>query len=146
MMQILMFLVVGLLWGGTNPWLKLAAQRQVPPQSLLMLPKSLRQTVYLLTDYHYLLPLLLNLSGSILYYKTLRDYGKILYKITVKDIVIVLVTMQVDLKMAVPIANSLTFIFTHLMGYAIGEPFGSYKTMLGISLVIAGVAVCLRNS
>ncbi|KAI3629620.1 hypothetical protein MIR68_011055 [Amoeboaphelidium protococcarum] len=124
-MQILMFLVVGLLWGGTNPWLKLAAQRQVPPQSLLMLPKSLRQTVYLLTDYHYLLPLLLNLSGSILYYKTLRDY---------------------DLKMAVPIANSLTFIFTHLMGYAIGEPFGSYKTMLGISLVIAGVAVCLRNS
>ncbi|RKP33359.1 hypothetical protein BJ085DRAFT_24971, partial [Dimargaris cristalligena] len=66
----------------------------------------------------------LNLSGSMVYYYTL---GKS------------------DLSLAVPITNSLTFVFTALAGYLLGEDIGSKKTWLGMSLVVAGVALCVTR-
>ena len=58
------FALVALLWGATNPWLKRASERHGD----LSMP-------YLLLHLDYLLPLLLNLSGSVAFYWLLGDAG-----------------------------------------------------------------------
>ncbi|CAJ0768890.1 10723_t:CDS:2 [Entrophospora sp. SA101] len=72
----------------------------------------------------YILPLLLNLSGSIVYYYTLG---------------------QSDLSLAIPITNSLTFIFTTLAASLIGEEIGSKETWIGMGLVVIGVGLCVDS-
>lgn len=48
----------------------------------------------------YLLPFLLNQCGSVLYFLTLQD---------------------TDISLAVPVSNSLTFVFTAMTGWFLGE-------------------------
>ena len=45
--------------------------------------------------------------------------------------------------MAVPITNSLTFLFTLLMGHMLGEKIGGWKTILGMVMIVTGVALCV---
>ena len=50
---------------------------------------------------------------------------------------------QTKLSIAVPIANSLTFVFTAIAGVAIGEPLPKPRSMLGILFVCLGIGICL---
>lgn len=43
-----------------------------------------------------------------------------------------------DLTLAVPIANTLTFAFTFLTGYLLGEDVGDLRTWIGFACVLAG--------
>ncbi|KAF9345169.1 hypothetical protein BGX26_003453, partial [Mortierella sp. AD094] len=79
---------------------------------------------YLFTRWQYVVPLALNLCGSVVYYYTL---GK------------------ADLSLAVPITNSLTFIFTTLAGILLGESIGSPRSWLGMAMVVLGVGLCVQS-
>ncbi|CAG8623535.1 13439_t:CDS:2, partial [Acaulospora colombiana] len=59
---------------------------------------------FLVTRWQFIIPLLLNLSGSVVYYHTLG---------------------RADLSLAVPITNSLTFIFTTIAASLLGEEAGN---------------------
>ncbi|KAJ1994340.1 hypothetical protein H4R33_000301 [Dimargaris cristalligena] len=99
------FILVALCWGFTNPFIKRGtAGLENLPQYSAWWKRALSEMWYLLTRWQYVLPLALNLSGSMVYYYTL---GKS------------------DLSLAVPITNSLTFVFTALAGYLLGEDIGS---------------------
>uniref|UniRef100_A0A672K3Y2 Transmembrane protein 234 n=1 Tax=Sinocyclocheilus grahami TaxID=75366 RepID=A0A672K3Y2_SINGR len=51
-----------------------------------------------------------------------------------------------DLSLAVPMVNSLTFLFTLLMGKLLGEEFGGKRAVLGMLLIMSGVTVCVLSS
>ncbi|CEI85966.1 hypothetical protein RMCBS344292_00415 [Rhizopus microsporus] len=123
--QLFGFILVAICWGSTNPLIKkgsagLEKVSERYPQGGLQ--KWFAEIKYLLTKWQYLVPLVINLSGSIVYYYTL---GKS------------------DMSLAVPITNSLTFIFSLLTGLLLGESIGGRDAWLGMGLVIVGVVICV---
>eukprot|EP00160_Parvularia_atlantis_P004526 Unigene13835_Nuclearia_a/m.41809 Unigene13835_Nuclearia_a/g.41809 ORF Unigene13835_Nuclearia_a/g.41809 Unigene13835_Nuclearia_a/m.41809 type:complete len:110 (+) Unigene13835_Nuclearia_a:63-392(+) len=100
---------VALLWGATNPFIARASKGGAPG-------------LHLLLDWRYVLPLALNLSGSVVFYYTLA---------------------HADVSVVAPVANSLTFVCTALTGRLLGEDMGSIETWLGMALVVVGVAVSM---
>lgn len=112
MHQAVAFVLVAALWGATNPWIKRNSLKGTPfSRQLLHLP--------------FLIPFLLNLCGSVVYYLTLRD---------------------ADISIAVPVVNSLTFLFTTLMGaWVLKEPVGGFETWVGVALISTGVALCVSG-
>lgn len=107
--------------------------------TLLVLILSLTYWFYLLIFFfQYLLPFLLNQSGSVLYYITLASAGKhsvclifpvicILWAKFCAWYVFMVPYDLPDLSLAVPLTNSLTFIFTGLSGQLLGERFGNAR-------------------
>jgi drug/metabolite transporter (DMT)-like permease len=114
-------IAVGILWGATNPFIKKGSagvENVKAPRSSLQL---LCEVKYLACRWQYLLPFFLNQCGSVLYYITLGTS---------------------DLTLAVPVANSLTFVATALCGWAVGEEVPNRRTCFGILLVLCGIALC----
>ncbi|XP_038189066.1 transmembrane protein 234 isoform X3 [Arvicola amphibius] len=81
------------------------------------------KTLFLNTEY--LMPFLLNQSGSLLYYLTLAS---------------------TDLTLAVPICNSLAMVFTLIVGKILGEDVGGKQAVAGMVLAITGVTLCITSS
>ena len=77
---------------------------------------------FMVTTWTYIVPFLLNQSGSLLYYLTLST---------------------ADMSLAVPVTNSLTMIFTTLTGKICGENIGNRQTYIGMALVAFGVVLCV---
>lgn len=98
--------LVALCWGFTNPFIKNGSKGLENIKRSSWLSQAAAEYWYLFTRWQYVLPLVLNLCGSVVYYYTL---GK------------------ADLSLAVPITNSLTFIFTTLAGILLGESIGSLR-------------------
>ncbi|KYM92472.1 Intraflagellar transport protein 20 like protein [Atta colombica] len=69
----------------------------------------------------YIVPFLLNQCGSVLYFLTLQNS---------------------DLSLAVPVSNSLTFVFTAITGWFLGEEKVHRNTYLGMILVLCGTMLC----
>lgn len=69
-----------------------------------------------------MLPLLINLSGSSVYYYMLGN---------------------ADLTLAVPVTNSLSFVMTLAAGFMLGESDLAKLDYLGIALVVFGVVLCV---
>ena len=120
-------LLVSLAWGFTNPFIKRSTK------GLSQVSAEYSNSPYLVKLFHelkflckldFLVPFLINLSGSFIYYITLGDS---------------------NLTLAVPISNSLTFALTALSGVVLGEDFGSRNTILGMILVIFGVLLCVTG-
>ncbi|KAF7727440.1 DnaJ (Hsp40), sub C, member 2 [Apophysomyces ossiformis] len=121
------FAAVAICWGSTNPLIKAGSaglERVSAKYPEGGLKRWFAELKYLFTRWQYVLPLLLNLSGSVVYYYTLG---------------------QSDMSLAVPITNSLTFVFSLLTGLLLGEPLGGKDAWLGMALVILGVAICLTD-
>ncbi|KAI9139947.1 hypothetical protein BKA69DRAFT_1014819, partial [Paraphysoderma sedebokerense] len=110
-------LLVSLLWGGTNPFIRRGAKLFADKQKYA-------STKFDLAELQYILPLLLNLSGSVVYYWTLGDN---------------------DLSLTVPVANALTLVVTFLVGKALGEEVGSWESYFGMVFVMCGVSLCLLS-
>lgn len=112
-------------WGFTNPFIKRATKglSQVSEKysNSSFLEKHLQELKFLCT-FSFLVPFLINLSGSFIYYITLGDS---------------------NLTLAVPVCNSLTFALTGVAGVLLGEDFGSRNTLFGMFLVILGVLLCV---
>ncbi|RPA87561.1 hypothetical protein BJ508DRAFT_410325 [Ascobolus immersus RN42] len=134
---ILSFLLVSLCWGLTSPFLRLAALNAPPapvfPTSLtpfqLRIAK-LKHSIYsLLTRPSYLIPLVINLTGSVWFFVLIGG---------------------AELSLTVPIVNSLALGFTALGDWIVGRLRGEEKkvTMKGVvggSLVVGGVWVCFLS-
>lgn len=117
------FILVGLLWGATNPLLKRggAGVENIKHPSRIL--QFLLEMKFLALNWRYMLPFTINQLGAVIYYMTIAT---------------------ADITLAVPITNSLTFLFTTLFGRLLGEPI-SHWTTAGIVLVTGGVAMCVSS-
>ncbi|XP_016325398.1 transmembrane protein 234-like isoform X2 [Sinocyclocheilus anshuiensis] len=123
--EVFCLLLVAILWGGTNPFLKKGTEGIEGVQKDNKLLQFLAEIKFLFLNIKYLVPFLLNQSGSLVFYFTLAS---------------------TDLSLAVPMVNSLTFLFTLLMGKLLGEEFGGKRAVLGMLLIMSGVTVCVLSS
>ena len=114
----LSFLLVGALWGCTNPFLRTGTTDLVTDSKSAWYVRLYRT----LCNWRFTIPFILNQSGPLVYYYLL---GK------------------AEISLASPICNSLTFAFTAITSWFLGESVGnSLLTLLGIVFVLAGVTVC----
>ncbi|XP_032752963.1 LOW QUALITY PROTEIN: transmembrane protein 234 [Rattus rattus] len=123
--QVLALVLVAALWGGTQPLLKRASSglQQVHERTWARQLVGEMKALFLNTEY--LMPFLLNQSGSLLYYLTLAS---------------------TDLTLAVPICNSLAIVFTLIVGKVLGEDVGGKGAVAGMVLTITGITLCVSSS
>ncbi|KAN0036385.1 hypothetical protein ACTFIV_001677 [Dictyostelium citrinum] len=122
--NIISLLLVGFIWGGTNPLIKRGSEGVSKVKKDNFLSQIVYEFVYLWTRPSYTIPMLINLSGSVVFFYTLS---------------------KVDISLVVPISNSLTFLFTSLMGMILGEKVLHFKSYLGMIFVLAGVTICVSS-
>ncbi|KAF2070779.1 hypothetical protein CYY_007911 [Polysphondylium violaceum] len=122
--NILSLILVGFIWGGTNPLIKRGAVgvNQVKKDNAIL--QIIYEFIYLWTRPSYAIPMLINLSGSVVFFYTLS---------------------QTDISLVVPISNSLTFLFTSLMSMILGEKSLGGKSYLGMLFVLIGVTICVSS-
>lgn len=120
---ILSYVIVGILWGCTNPFIKYAQAKHNDKRSNSILNILKR----FFTDPLLFLPFLLNQSGSFFFY----------YIISTQPISI-----------ASPICNALSFIFTAITGYwFFKEELQSLSTLvIGIFLILLGSYICITST
>uniref|UniRef100_A0A1B6ME63 Transmembrane protein 234 homolog n=1 Tax=Graphocephala atropunctata TaxID=36148 RepID=A0A1B6ME63_9HEMI len=111
--------LVGLMWGVTNPLIKKGSAGISKVQGGNPLVRFFMELKFLATNWKYMLPFLLNQSGSVLYYFTLKS---------------------ANLTFAVPITNSVAFLMTAVTGWCLGESSPKLRTILGSSLIVLGTA------
>ncbi|OWZ17810.1 putative membrane protein [Phytophthora megakarya] len=123
---LLSFLFVGALWGCTNPLIKRGSN-----DSVMYTRKSNsvgefgKQLIGLVKNWQFVLPFALNQSGSVVYVYLLGS---------------------ADISNAVPICNSLTFVFTAITSRLLGEkPQRPVSTYTGMFLILLGVAICFDS-
>lgn len=109
--------VVGMVWGCTTPLMKAGSGEYERVHGVW--PK-LR---FVLTHPRFTLPLLVNLSGSSVFYWSLG---------------------HADLSLVVPITKSLEFVFVALTSWLLGEVRLAPSFFLGMALVCVGVALMAR--
>jgi len=120
--SVLMLIAVSMLWGFTNPLMKRASIGIESVKCTNAILQFLGEFKFLIFNWKYVFPFLINQSGSALYYWSLGS---------------------VDLTMAVIFTNSLTFIFTTIAGQLLGEKVANKLTYIGMIMVMAGVTLCV---
>ncbi|XP_045715107.1 transmembrane protein 234 [Phyllostomus hastatus] len=123
--QVLALVLVAALWGGTQPLLKRASSRLQPVHERTWVRQLMQEMKTLFLNIEYLVPFFLNQCGSLLYYLTLAS---------------------TDLTLAVPISNSLSIVFTLVVGKVLGEDIGGKRTFAGMVLTTAGITLCITSS
>ncbi|XP_077338124.1 transmembrane protein 234 isoform X4 [Lithobates pipiens] len=96
-------LLVALLWGVTNPFLRKGAEGVERVREDRTVWRLLSEAKFLISNYRYIIPFLLNQSGSVFFYLTLAS---------------------TELSLAVPVCNSLALVFTVVTGWLLGEDIG----------------------
>lgn len=139
--DILSMLLVGALWGCTNPLLRKGSMETVSSSSSSTNHSattdndknekkvSLSSLLRSFLRFQVWLPYALNQSGSIVFYLLLSK-------------------SSVDLSMAVPICNALALVFTFVTSwYVLGEPMHKpVQTIVGTVLIMVGVTICVQSS
>ncbi|XP_034479985.1 transmembrane protein 234 homolog isoform X2 [Drosophila innubila] len=97
----LQLLAVGLLWGVTNPFIRLGSQGiECVKDTGSRYRNFIAELRMIGSRLNYWIPFGLNQCGSLLYVWTLQS---------------------ANITIAVPVANSLSFVFTAITGYLLGE-------------------------
>ena len=109
--------VVGMVWGCTTPLMKAGSGEYERVEGVWA---KLR---FVITHPRFTVPLLVNLSGSSVFYWSLG---------------------HTDLALVVPITKSLEFVFVALTSWLLGEVRLSPRFFLGMALVCVGVALMAR--
>ncbi|KAI8123669.1 Transmembrane protein 234 like protein [Lucilia cuprina] len=117
-------LAVGLLWGCTNPFIKLGSQGVEKINTGSSAKNLWLEMKTIIWRLKYWIPFLLNQSGSVLYVWTLQTC---------------------NITVAVPVANSLTFAFTAITGYMLGEKIPGKNIIVGTLLVCIGSSFMLYD-
>ncbi|KAI0024220.1 hypothetical protein F4780DRAFT_652155 [Xylariomycetidae sp. FL0641] len=134
---VLGFLLVGLAWGLTTPFIRRAAKDHNPPAHALLARADVRGSwlksklygaffavVDLLRNPRYAVPLLINLTGSVWFF---------------------LLIGQAELSLTVPIVNTLAFLFTVLGDWWVDKKVISRDTWIGMILSLCGIALCVQS-
>lgn len=151
---VLSFLIVGLCWGFTTPFIRKAAiTYQVPSNPSITDPNRswlLRQIakiffsiIGLLRNPRYAIPLVLNLTGSIWFFLLVGQAGKLWDSRLVNCEVLLVEFCDLELSLTVPITNSLAFLFTVLGEWYVDGKLITRDTWLGMGLVCAGIFMCV---
>ncbi|KAM9369658.1 transmembrane protein 234 [Phaethornis superciliosus] len=123
--QAAVLVLVAVLWGGTGPFLRAGAAGLEELQCPGRLQQLRAEIRFLGLNYKYIVPLLLNQGGSLLFYLTLAS---------------------TDLSLAVPLCNSLALVVTVVTGRMLGENIGGQRAVAGMLLTGLGVTLCLAGS
>ena len=127
------YILVGMMWGCTNPFLKKGSEKTTATvrndtnnenknDMINILKKNLKKFY----NPSVLIPFVLNQSGSLLFYFLLATE---------------------NISITVPVCNSLTFLFTGLTGWFLGEKFTHpFLFVLGLILIICGLSMCALSS
>ncbi|EAU75803.1 AGAP012180-PA [Anopheles gambiae str. PEST] len=118
---VLSILLVAIMWGATNPFIKRGSIGYNELKADSKLGQLWLEVRFLITRWQYLLPLVINQLGSIVYVLTLQ---------------------RTELSLTVPMANSLTFVFTAITARLLGERQSGWKIYCGMTLVILGTVIC----
>ncbi|GAW17033.1 hypothetical protein ANO14919_064820 [Xylariales sp. No.14919] len=131
------FLLVGLAWGLTTPFIRRAAKTHNPPDHSLLARDDVKASwlksklygaffavVDLLRNPRYAVPLLINLTGSVWFF---------------------LLIGQAELSLTVPIVNTLAFLFTVLGDWWVDKKVIDRNTWIGMILSLAGIALCVHS-
>ncbi|KAM0459589.1 hypothetical protein ACHAPV_005300 [Trichoderma viride] len=136
---ILSFILVGLAWGLTTPFIRRAARSHKPdPAHSAILDRPaiqaswFRRTLYgaffavldLLRNPRYAVPLVLNLTGSVWFF---------------------LLIGKAELSLTVPIVNAMAFLFTVFGEWLVEGKVISRETGIGMVLSLAGIALCVQS-
>lgn len=126
--QIWPFFAVGLLWGVTNPLIKRGSSGlqtdKKPKSGKNKLFRVFSEVKSILLRWQYIVPFLLNQSGSLLYVHALQDS---------------------EISLAVPITQSCTFLFTTLTALCLGEQMPNQRAFIGIALISIGINICIYS-
>ncbi|XP_056412910.1 transmembrane protein 234 [Hyla sarda] len=123
--DLLSLMLVAILWGVTNPFLRRGAEGVERVKVEGRVRRLLYEAKFLISNYRYVVPFLLNQSGSVIFYLTLAS---------------------TDLSLAVPVCNSLALVFTMVTGKMLGEHIGGKGAVLGLLLTILGISICVGSS
>jgi drug/metabolite transporter (DMT)-like permease len=135
--DVLSLVLVGACWGCTNPLLRASSAintnngptaADAASDTNANFAQSVVSSLSKFRRISVWLPYVVNQAGSLLYYFALS---------------------QSDLSVAVPVCNALALVFSIATSYFMGERVDQpLRTMLGATLVMGGVAVCLvsRNA
>ncbi|MES1915330.1 MAG: hypothetical protein MHM6MM_007299 [Cercozoa sp. M6MM] len=131
--QFLRFLLTGLLWGATNPFINSAnakkdkkegkstsKQRQKDAENRSKIAQIAAEIFAVFRNWRFLLPFGLNQLGSVSYTASLQS---------------------APVSLALPVCNALALLFTALVSNLLGEKRLTARGWLGIALIVAGVAV-----
>ncbi|TYZ59889.1 hypothetical protein PybrP1_009202 [[Pythium] brassicae (nom. inval.)] len=123
---LLSFLFVGALWGCTNPLIKRGSAADLTYSRANNSPAEfLRQLLHWIKNWRFVVPFVLNQSGSAAYVYLLGS---------------------AEISSAVPICNSLTFVFTAITSRLLGEaPKRPIWTYTGMVLILLGVLICFDS-
>jgi len=118
-------IIVGALWGCSNPLMGVGSRgiSELPKKSNHFL-QFLSEMKFLLTRWQFILPWLINLSGSILFYFSLS---------------------RAEISLVVPLTNSLTFVFTAWTSYLLGEQKPNAEIYFGVLLILIGISLCITS-
>jgi len=86
--------------------------------------KFIMEMYFLLTNWKFIVPFALNQIGSVLYVRLLGTS---------------------DISMALPICNSLTFLFTAATSSFLGEKALTKRTVAGMALILLGIGICVYS-
>ncbi|KAL2021820.1 hypothetical protein VTK56DRAFT_6594 [Thermocarpiscus australiensis] len=135
---VLGFLLVGLAWGLTTPFIRRAARdhhrRRRSPESEAVRRSSswwrrrllgaASAAADLLRNPRYAVPLVLNLTGSVWFF---------------------LLIGKAELSLTVPIVNTLAFLFTVIGEWWVENKVISRDTLIGMVLSVGGIALCVHS-
>lgn len=114
---------VALTWGITNPLMRLGTSRPKPKSSSNLVTRLFQEVFYLIQNWRFSLPFVINQCGSVLYMRTLGIC---------------------ELTIIVPLVNSLTFLFTSITGFLLGEKF-NVGVIIGSCFIMLGVSICVLS-
>jgi hypothetical protein len=102
--------------------------------------------------------------GSVLFYLSLANLGEaLIFELFNHAQIFIHLNLSTEMSLVVPVVNSLTFIFTHIVGMLLGEelsstskrdiqnvnrPTNTYNfvgTYLGIICIVTGVSICVLD-
>ncbi|XP_037031515.1 transmembrane protein 234 homolog [Bradysia coprophila] len=118
----LLLVAVAFLWGATNPFIRRGSLGVEDVKGATVIKQFLAEIYFLITRWQYLVPFILNQCGSVLYVLTLQN---------------------TELSVAVPVANSLSFVFTAISALFLGEQRATLKNYIGMTLVMLGTTICM---
>ncbi|XP_064486510.1 transmembrane protein 234 homolog [Ornithodoros turicata] len=121
---VLWLVAVAALWGFSIPLIRRGSKGVENIKRPNAIEQWLAEVKFLAAKPKYVLPFLINQSGSAIYALALGS---------------------TDLSLAVPLTNSLTFVFVTLAGRLLGESVGNTYTYMGMSLVATGVTLCVAD-
>ncbi|TVY52552.1 Transmembrane protein 234-like, partial [Lachnellula cervina] len=154
---ILGFLLIGIAWGFTTPFIRAAARTHKPPAHPILDSPAVKSSwfksrvygaffgvVDLLRNPRYAVPLVINLTGSVWFFLLIGQAGEFCFSFFCVFGDLRWGSLR-ELSLTVPITNSLAFLFTVLGDWYVDRKVISRDTWIGMTLSLVGIGLCVQS-